>query len=87
MELEEVAKLYGDVPLKFSSYYKYSFTYSGIAGDGAMISATYGGSADHIYRYDVTPQTVKTITNEPKTWWHAISIQKDGNEIFDWSDY
>jgi len=56
---EQVEELYGEVPLLFDSYYKYSFTYVGEADDGIEIVMSYGGQSDDVYRYTVgrdTPQ-------------------------------
>lgn len=47
---EEAVEKYGKVPLKFNSYYKYSFSFVGTADDGAMIVANIGGDADDIYK-------------------------------------
>ena len=49
---EELLSQYGDAELKFSSYYKYSFTFTGQMVD-IKINATIGGSSDDIYRLDV----------------------------------
>ena len=43
MTIEELIEKYGDVELKFDSYYKYKFTFSGKAPDGKIISWSYGG--------------------------------------------
>jgi len=50
----EFNKLYGDVEVEFVSYYKYSFTFSGVADDGTRIVVSVGGCADDIYKMDVT---------------------------------
>jgi hypothetical protein len=50
---QEFLDLYGDTEMQFSSYYKYSFTYKGVAADGMEILARVGGSSDDIYRYEV----------------------------------
>jgi hypothetical protein len=61
MDKAEVLKKYEDVPLKFASYYKYSFGFRGIAPDGAEIYASVGGDADDIYRFEVRPETERTL--------------------------
>jgi len=50
--LEEVYEKYNDIPVFFSSYYKYSFTFTG-EKDGVKITATCGGDSGDIYRLDV----------------------------------
>ena len=52
---EEFNKLYGDVEVEFTSYYKYSFTFTGVEPQrGMRIVVTIGGCADDIYKMDVT---------------------------------
>lgn len=78
---EQVMERYGKVPLKFSSYYKYTFSYSGTAPDGAVVSASYGGSSDDIYRHQVEADDVITLEDA----WMSASVTKDGEEL--WSEY
>lgn len=61
MTRQEFIEKYGDVKVKFSSYYKYTFTYTGTLPDGSTISIGYGGSADHIYRYEVGPDKEESV--------------------------
>jgi hypothetical protein len=53
--MEEFMKEYGDTIVKFSSYYKYEFTFYSVEGtvDGHGIRLVAGGNADDIYRFDV----------------------------------
>jgi len=53
MTRKEFYEKYGDVKVKFSSYYKYTFTYTGTLPDGGRISVDYGANADDIYRFEV----------------------------------
>lgn len=48
MNTKEIIEKYGEVALRFRSYYKYTFTYEGEAPDGTLIIASYGDS--DIYR-------------------------------------
>lgn len=50
---EEFERLYGDVEVEFSHYYKYSFTFCGRTDEGDRLSLLVGGCADDIYRLDV----------------------------------
>lgn len=54
MQLNEFLGLYGEVKMKFSSYYKYTFTYKGTTSDGNTVYASIGGSADDIYKLSVS---------------------------------
>ena len=49
MKQEEFIKKYGEEKVKFSSYYKYSFTFKNEKG----LSISVGGDSDDIYRFDV----------------------------------
>ena len=50
---EEFIKKYGEVEVDFSSYYKYTFTYSGTLPDGRTICVRVGGDSSDIYRFEV----------------------------------
>lgn len=52
---------YGEIKVKFESYYKYTFTYSATLPDGKIISVGYGGNSDDIYKLSVTSDEEKTI--------------------------
>jgi len=47
---EEFNKLYGDVEVVFNSYFKYTFEYRGETKDFKVVSISFGGCADDIYR-------------------------------------
>lgn len=53
MTREEFIAKYGDVKVKFVSYYKYTFTYSGTCVNGFGITVDVGGDSGDIYRLDV----------------------------------
>lgn len=61
MTQQKFIEKYGDVKVKFSSYYKYTFTYTGTLHDGGTISIGFGGNADDIYRCDVIPDKEETV--------------------------
>jgi hypothetical protein len=57
---------FGDIELAFSSYYKYTFTYTGegtdpVTGETVKVSIGYGGTADDIYRYEVSVNDRVTV--------------------------
>jgi hypothetical protein len=79
MSDEKAMELYGDVPLLFLSYYKYSFSFSGKADDGAMVYMYLGGSSGDIYRLDVERETPQTLSQHG--WSHA-TIMKGGESIW-----
>lgn len=77
---EEALKKYGKVPLKFKSYYKYVFSYRGIAPDNADIYYSEGGNADDIYRHEVTSETIRTMEDEG---YRYLIIRLDAEIIYE----
>jgi hypothetical protein len=82
--LVEIKEKYGDVPLYFSSYYKYSFSFRGTAPDGTELYAFYGGDAGDIYRFEVDPDKKYYIKDLEANY---ISGKKNNEETFSISDY
>lgn len=82
MDKNTVLELYGNVPLKFNYYYKFSFTYTGTALDGTIIMATVGGNADDIYRSTVNYDSTITLNHDSH---YTASLHRDGEEL--WSEY
>ena len=79
-----ILEKYGDVPLKFSGYYKYSFGFSGTAPDGAEITISIGGNHDEIYRYSVRPDTIETLRAHS---WYVANVKLDGRIIYTRREY
>lgn len=82
MTKEEILAKYGDVPCNFTSYYKYSFGFSGTAPDCAVISFCSGGDADDIYRYNVSVDKPETLNDGN---WTSASVKLGETEL--WSEY
>jgi hypothetical protein len=61
MTREEFYTKYGDVKVKFTSYYKYTFTYAAELDNGYHIFVGYGGNSDEIYRFGVAFNSEETI--------------------------
>jgi len=57
---KEMEANYGDIVVRFSSYYKYSFVFK---GQGLAIYA--GGDKDDIYRFSVAPNVDYKIRDLP----------------------
>ena len=82
MTKEEILEKYGDVELKFDSYYKYTFTYCGTACDGVKIIANSGGCSDEIYRASYSDrETLKSLEAE-----YVILKYENGNQIGEIND-
>lgn len=61
MTREEFHEKYGEVKMKFESYYKYTFTFQSTMPDGKIISCCVGGDGDGIYRFEVAADREETI--------------------------
>jgi hypothetical protein len=85
MTRNEFYEKYGDVKVKFSGYYKYTFTYTGNLPDGGRISVDYGGNADQIYRHDVIADCKKTVYSLRP--YAGSAYDKDGKEVDQFYDY
>ena len=81
MTKDEIFVKYGTVPLWFSSYYKYVFTFRGVAPDGTVICVSIGGSAEDIYRFSVERNEEVTLGAE---YSYAMVSNADGEEL--WSE-
>jgi hypothetical protein len=75
---------YGDIKVKFSSYYKYTFTYRAALPDGKTLTCDYGGNNDQIYRHTAVPDAEETVSNlQP----YAGIIYDNGAEVESFYDY
>lgn len=91
MDKEQAAALYEKLPLKirFTSYFKYSFSF---AGENEVLTAnlSFGGSADDIYRAGVDNdefEAPKTFEELLVTYnWIKLTDKKTG-ELFELYDY
>ena len=61
LDKEQILERYGNVKLEFDSYYKYTFTFAGVAEDGAQVSASIGGDSRDIYRMEVSADCTDTL--------------------------
>ncbi|RLG57456.1 MAG: hypothetical protein DRN95_05510 [Candidatus Hydrothermarchaeota archaeon] len=77
--LEKVLEKYGDAKVKFSSYYKYTFTFRGKTEDGREIVCRVGWTADDIYRFGVNAEEEITVRDL-----HPDEIEVDDEVI--WSN-
>ena len=78
MNKEQILEKYGNEKVKFSSYYKYTFNFRGVAADGTEIHAGLGGSSDDIYKLDVTADKEETLNG---LWADFVTLTKDGKDI------
>ena len=84
MTRAEFYKEYGKLKVKFSSYYKYTFTYMTTLDDGSVLTCKYGGNQYDIYRHDVANDGEEVIEYlQP----FAGTVYKDGKEICSFYDF
>ena len=84
MTREEFYAKYGDVKVKFRSYYKFTFTYSAELPDGTRLTCGYGGNSEEIYRHEVEVDKEETVSSlQPYTG----EVRKDGVELEGFYDY
>ena len=85
MTRAEFYEKYGNVKVKFSSYYKYTFTYSASLPDGNKLKCGYGGNCEDIYRESVSATDEETVINlQP---YQGIVCDSEGNTIESFYDY
>jgi hypothetical protein len=84
MTRQEFYDKYGSVKVKFSSYYKYIFTYEATLPDGKCLTCRYGGNGDDIYRHDVSANNEEAVISlQP----HEGAVYQDGKEVEGFYDY
>jgi hypothetical protein len=57
MNTKEILEKYGNIKVKFKSYYKYVFTLEGMKVNGDVVEIGIGGDSDESYRLDIEPDT------------------------------
>lgn len=78
--LEEAQAVFGDVTLRFSSYYKHEFTFTGKAADNVEIVASFKGVSS-IYREVVTPDTAYRLGEH---WWSKVQLLRGEELLAEW---
>jgi len=81
MTKSEVVEKYGNVILTFDYYYKYMFTYSGVADDGAKICLSYGGVPDDIYKHTVSNNDTHKFSDAIE-WASIVVVKNKEKEIY-----
>lgn len=73
MTKDEFMEQHGDVLVKFASYYKYDFTFTGMLDNGCSISVNVGGDSSDIYKMSVDADDEQAVYN----------LSPDSGEVFD----
>ena len=87
MTQEEFYEKYGNMKVKFSSYYKYTFTYTGNLPNGGRISVDCGANADDIYRFEVGADCEETINSLELSPYAGTAYDKDGKQVDEFYNY
>lgn len=84
MDRKDFYEKYGVVKVKFTSYYKYVFTFKGEINNGGILTCDFGGDPSDIYRFDVeVDKEIQVIDLQP----FSGSVSKDGKELDSFCDY
>ena len=84
MTKQEFLDKYGKCKVKFSNYYKYTFSFSGKTDSGEDITVNIGGNSDDTYHLEVSPERVETVNGlDP----FSGAIYKDRKEVCRFYDY
>ena len=81
MTKQEFLDKYGNVLVRFSTYYKYSFTFAGET-DNLTVTVSYGGSSDDIYRYDVSADVFLTVRDIDPNYGAVYDSEKNLIDTF-----
>lgn len=76
MTEKEVDELFGPAKLKFSGYYKYTFTYKG-SHKGYSIYVSGGGDVNDIYKTNYAPEEFFSTCDD----WTSIIIKDNRDNI------
>ena len=77
----EFIEKYGDVDVTFTSYYKYTFTYTATLPDGKRLTVGYGGDSSAIYRHEVTAARTSKVA-ELRPYKGSVYENEEGVESF-----
>lgn len=84
MTRQEFYDKYGSVKVKFSSYYKYTFTYEATLPDGSLLTCGYGGNSDEIYRHEVGADSEEDVISlQP----YQGAVYQGGEKVEGFYDY
>ena len=79
MTTEEVNEKFKDIKVKFTNYFKYTFTFTGTTKDGYEIQCDYGGDSDMIYRFSVSDVPINFNSVDD---WSIVSVSHNKNQVY-----
>ena len=80
MTVEQVNEKFKGAKVKFSSYYKYTFTFEGQTEDGYSIQCKFGGDSEDIYKFDVDTNEVNFIEASIYDW-NSVTIRDNNGKV------
>ena len=86
MTQNEFMEQYGNVVVKFASYYKFTFKFTGLLENGDSISVSIGGDASDIYRMPVDVDEM-TIASLPDVPFAGRVLDAAGSEVDSFYEY
>ncbi len=81
LKKEEFLKQFGDVSVKFSNYYKYTFYFKGVDEGGRLITVSIGGDSEDIYRLEVSSDDEDKVSEFDIE--HGHVRDEDGRLLFE----
>ena len=88
--IQEARAMWGNVEMKFSSYYKFVFHFVGYdATTNTDIEVALGGSSDGIYKFELSEGqtfTFKDLVQHDITWIN-VRLRDTDKEVFRWSEW
>ena len=78
IHFDEFLVKYGDTPVRFSSYYKFTFTFTGSLPDGRNLYALVGGEPEEIRTRNVTADEVRPLR---QLWAYSASVYDGDTEV------
>ena len=85
MDLKKIKEKYGNVKLKFDSYYKHAFVFIGKGKAGENIGVSVGGDPDSIYRLSIKSNEEKTLNSLNP--YYVTVFDDEGETILEWYDW
>lgn len=79
MTTEEVNEKFKNVKLKFTYYFKYTFSFQGTTEDGYEIQCDFGGDSDMIYRFSASDVPVNFGNVDD---WSIVSVSHNKKQVY-----
>ncbi len=81
---EEVIEKFGDVEMKFSHYYKFTFYFDGVK-DGYVFECSFGGDSGDIYKTEVSATDIICVSEFEDSCNHFTVRDKKRAILFEYT--